>query len=94
VLEGLTAESFKPHIGTGFRVTDVQPPLELRLDRVEVYTRAGADRQPFSLFFLGPTGAVLSQRIYHLEHAMGGMDIFIVPIGASAEGVSYEAVFT
>ena len=37
----------------------------------------------------------LPQRIYRLEHAeLGGLDLFLVPIGRDASGITYEAVFT
>ena len=37
---------------------------------------------------------VLPQRIYRLEHnGLGELDIFLVPIGKDADGVSYQAMF-
>jgi hypothetical protein len=54
----------------------------------------GPRRDPFSLMFLGPTAPVLPQRIYALENeAFGRLEIFLVPIGADADGVKYEAIF-
>lgn len=51
-------------------------------------------REPFSLTFLGPTQPLLPQAMYEFEHPRHGrLAIFIVPIGAGAEGVTYEAVF-
>jgi len=38
---------------------------------------------------------VLQQAIYRFEHeAIGSFEIFIVPISRTAEGVSYEVVFS
>ena len=51
-------------------------------------------RVPFALVFRGPAGDVLPQGTYHVEHdALGAFDLFLVPIGADADGVRYEAVF-
>jgi hypothetical protein len=51
-------------------------------------------RQPFSLVFNGPPGPVLPQRVYRLAHErLPVLDIFLVPIAASATGVRYQAVF-
>jgi len=55
---------------------------------------AGGELSNYSLTFLAPAPDVLPQAIYHLEHAaLGSMDVFLVPIGRSAEGVRYEAIF-
>ena len=52
-------------------------------------------RQAFSLVFEGPAAPVLPQQIYRLEHpAMDAMEMFLVPVGLSTNGVRYEAVFT
>ena len=91
--ELLTPESFSPHVGTNFRVVDVDPPVVLRLDRMETHQRQAHVRDPFSLFFVGPAGDVMPQRIYRLEHAMGTLDIFLVPIASDEAGVTYQAVF-
>jgi hypothetical protein len=50
---------------------------------------------PFTLTFVGPLQPVLPQRIYHMEHAaVGEFALFLVPVGPSAQGMQYEAVFT
>ena len=52
-------------------------------------------REPFSLLFRGPVSPVLPQRIYQVSGAaLTAIDIFLVPVGASASGVEYEAVFS
>jgi hypothetical protein len=48
------------------------------------------------LLFRGPPEPVLPQRIYGVAHegaAMPAVDIFMVPVRASQEGIYYEAVF-
>ena len=55
---------------------------------------AGGELSNYSLTFLAPAPAVLPQATYRLEHAaLGPMDVFLVPIGRSAQGVRYEAIF-
>ncbi len=52
-------------------------------------------RQPFSLIFAGPASPVLPQRTYRLAHArLPELDIFLVPIGADATAVRYQAIFS
>lgn len=93
-----TAARFERCLGELFRVAFADaPPLEFTLASVE---RAGGEpppgaRVPFSAVFHGPPEPVLPQRIYHLEHdRLGGLDIFIVPIGPAGDAMEYEAVFT
>jgi hypothetical protein len=51
-------------------------------------------RKPFSLTFRGPAQPLLPQAMYDFEHPLRGViSIFIVPVSADADGVTYEAVF-
>jgi hypothetical protein len=51
-------------------------------------------RKPFALTFRGPAQPLLPQAMYDVEHPVHGViAIFIVPIAADADGVTYEAVF-
>jgi hypothetical protein len=93
VLESLTPDSFAPHVGETFRLTQLEPAPELRLDHIVTHGDTGAGRVSFSLFFVGPPEVVQPQSIYHLESEMGPLDIFLVPIAADGDGVTYEAVF-
>jgi hypothetical protein len=53
------------------------------------------NREQFSLVFREPSGVVLPQMIYRVEHdELGAFELFLVPIGPDAEGMRYEAVFT
>jgi hypothetical protein len=97
VLERLTIDDFRPLAGSAFRVADGS--IALRLERVAAVMeseRARLTRQPFSLFFRGPTETPLSQGIHSLEHDSfpEPLPIFLVPVGRNAEGWEYEAVFT
>lgn len=53
-------------------------------------------RAPFSLHFLGPVSQqYLQQHTYSMvNETLGTFDIFIVPLGAEAGRMRYEAIFT
>jgi hypothetical protein len=53
-------------------------------------------RNPFSLHFLGPVSQqYLPQHTYQMvNEKLGTFDIFIVPLGAEAGRMRYEAIFT
>ncbi|HXD11430.1 MAG TPA: hypothetical protein VN653_15295 [Anaerolineales bacterium] len=55
-----------------------------------------ATRAPFSLHFLGPVSQqYLQQHTYPMvNETLGTFDIFIVPLGAEAGRMRYEAIFT
>lgn len=99
MLDQLTVESFEPHVGTSFWVEfPTGGKVELRLVRAAKVMESEAAqlvRHPFSLFFIGPKSYLLQQNTYHLTHpALDAMDIFVVPVGQTAEVYQYEAVFT
>ena len=99
VLDKLTVAEFTDQVGRTFRLTPADAPaLDLVLvearDLSLKTTAPNAKRSPFSLVFLGPKGPVLEQRIYPLENeTLGRLEIFLVPIGADADGIKYEAIF-
>ncbi len=95
-LHELTAMDFRRHVGDEFRIQyGGEQPLPIRLSAVaESPHRAANLREPFSLLFHGPKDGWLRQGMYTFEHdAMGRMDIFLVPLGADAEGMRYEVIF-
>lgn len=54
----------------------------------------GEERLQFSLVFRAPLSEVWPQGTYTLSHGeLGELELFLVPIGADAEGVRYEAAF-
>jgi hypothetical protein len=97
MLETLTFESFRPHVGDAFGLS-APAGVTLTLDEVGSLASAGTQaegdrrrREPFRLQFRGPSLPVLPQRIYALEHrTLGRLEIFLVPIGPG----QYEAIFT
>jgi uncharacterized protein DUF6916 len=103
MLEQFTLDTFTPQISTPFRVhVPGADPFRFTLEAVTEIPVSGwrpddtaEHRNPFTLLFLGPPGFILQQAIYQFEHeTIGTFDLFIVPVGQSAQGISYEAVFS
>jgi hypothetical protein len=105
-LQTLTAEDFRGHRGTRFRLTGGTPPGSIEAELVEVTEHAagppGPFRAPFSVLFHGPLQPVLPQGTYRLEHGhLAPLDLFNVPVGPDEPSVPgqattamrYEAVF-
>lgn len=100
-LETLTLETFQPHLGSWFTVA-LATGDTLALTLVEARALGAAyqpgGRAPFALLFCHPAlpqQAHLPQRIYHLAHAtLGTLELFLVPLGPTAQGMQYEVIFT
>jgi hypothetical protein len=103
MLDQLTVSDFIGHVNRKFSVSlgsgDV---LELELiaaDTIVESHRAaspGIRAQAFSLIFRGPSGRLLPQQIYPIEHpTRGTLGIFLVPLGPGGEsnGLRYQAIF-
>ena len=99
MLETFTIDMFEPLVGTSFWVefpNDAKVELRLvRVGKVMESELARLDRQPFSLFFLGPKSFLLKQNTYRLTHqSLEPMEIFVVPVADQGSAYEYEAVFT
>lgn len=99
MLNTLSVATFSPLVGQVFRAQFVDS-VRAELTLVEA-SPLGTDtdprraRAPFRLMFRGPAGVVAPQAIYSVENeVLGQMDLFLVPISADANGVTYEAIFT
>jgi hypothetical protein len=95
----LSFEDFADKIGELFPISDTDvPQIPLTLAEAERVNAKGLPpgmRTPFSLIFIARDPRVLPQRIYNLEHnGLGTLEIFLVPIGKDAGGVSYQAMFS
>ena len=94
----LAYEDFADKVGGIFAITEANlPSVPLVLREAKPLSPGwglrGA-RSPFSLMFLAKQSVVLPQRIYRLQNdGLGEVEIFLVPIGKDAEGVSYQATF-
>jgi hypothetical protein len=90
-----TLAIFEPLVGDVFVVAAEPASIELVLESATAVGSWPGGRQPFSLIFHGPRDPLLAQAIYRFEHeALGALEIFVVPLGQSAEHTTYEAVFT
>jgi len=104
-LAGVGAGDFEPHVGSAFVVSgDGDGDGDggdgdgdgFSVVLAEVSRGAGGPaREPFTLTFVGGPNPPSAQGIHHLEHdVLGGLDLFLVPIGPGADGRQrYEAVF-
>jgi hypothetical protein len=100
VLDKLSVSDFVGHLEVPFPTTRPEgESVELRLIEARPLERQagdGAEREPFSLIFLGPVHPALEQRIHALAHpTLGPLEIFLVPIGPARDrpGLRYQAIF-
>jgi hypothetical protein len=94
MVKDLTFELFQPHVDTVFSVGGTEVGRH-RMKLVEVASRESNPAiESFSLLFEGPVQPLLPQGIYRFDHpGIGDFEIFIVPVGQTAGGTRYEAVF-
>ena len=90
----LQRDDFAAALHTRFQVI-LEGAAAIELELVEVSDLIASRRQEkFSLLFQGPLHVLLPQQIYRMAHAqLGEIELFIVPVGISEAGYSYEAVF-
>lgn len=100
MLESLSLERFEPHVGSTFVLDPDGDRVELTLveaSSTDPHETApdGPGRRAFSLLFRGPSGLVVEQQIWTLDHPqLGRLGLFLVPMQPDAEGSYLEAVFT
>jgi hypothetical protein len=98
-METRTLADFEPYRHQAF-VIQLESGQPYALELVELRDLGAAPgpafRKPFALTFRNPEKtAYLPQRTYHLEHEqLGGMDLFLVPLGPDASGMLYEITFS
>jgi len=107
-LAGVGAGDFEPHVGSTFAVSGSAVAVSAAGDggaggggfsvvlaEVSRGRAGGPTREPFTLTFAGGPNPPSAQGMHRLEHdALGGFDLFLVPIGPGADGRHrYEAVF-
>jgi hypothetical protein len=96
--------TFIPFLTTKFRVYPqvASPAINMRLVDVTGHelaptgaalNGAAADKDCFSLMFLGPKTAPLAQNTYTIAHPrIGRFWLFLVPIGCDRNGTRYQAI--
>lgn len=94
-LAALAIDDFTPHLGASFDLQTENGAVALKLVKIDRAGESGRPGGAFSLLFAGPGGPWLPQSIYPVaHHALGTMEIFLVPIGRLDGGNGYQAVFT
>ncbi|HEX3407321.1 MAG TPA: hypothetical protein VHS81_08805 [Caulobacteraceae bacterium] len=91
-------EDFADRVGETFTVLglgEIAPVLTLTTaDLLPIHPGGPAMRPPFSLIFDGPSDLLLLQRTYDIENAGGGqVTVFMVPVGRTAEAITYQVIF-
>jgi len=103
LLGGATSATFAPHVGERFEVAPAEgEPFTAVLSSCEETPygspqewRRSASRVPFSLVFHADASCVIAQQTCSLRHgALGGFDLFLVPLGPDERGMRYEAVIS
>ncbi len=98
MLDKLTYDQMRDLVGSAFMIDHGGRTFDLILTRAAKVMESEAarlTRNPFSLHFSGPAEPFLPQRVYPMRHEkLGVLEIFLVPIARTAEGFTYEAVFT
>ena len=97
--ELLKSADFQSQLDQVFSIRlDDATTIDLQLVSVKELGAASGTgtRAPFSLHFLGPVSQqYLQQHTYQIvNETLGTLDIFIVPLGAEAGRMRYEAIFT
>ena len=100
-IEWLTYDLFSSRVGERFEVQLGEgEALPVELAEATESTEPGGpgpkgqERLQFSLLFRSRAEGVLPQGTYLVKHAdLGELDLFLVPLGADAEGMRYEAAF-
>jgi hypothetical protein len=95
MLEKISLQHFTPLVGETFTVHTAHDTQTWTLTEATASRRSGVGRsEPFSLIFQGPRHDAPAQSIYRLEHPnLETLEIFLVPIAATADSVQYQAIF-
>ncbi len=89
-----SATEYSLHLGESFLAQVDSTEIELTLGVVSEAIIEGPYER-FALEFDGPPHPILPQATYLLRHdAMGGHEVFLVPISANDTRTRYEAVFS
>ncbi len=91
--EGSSFSLSHPLVETGPAPATSGGPSVMVLDRIEEGPSAPGQEQ-YALIFQAESDEVLMQGTYHLDHGtLGGLELFLVPIGRTGRTVEYQACF-
>jgi hypothetical protein len=91
----LTRSSFSPFVDSTFHVADGRRRVPVVLSRIDDIssTTPTTREERFSLIFRGTNDPSLPQNTRRLVHAgRPAVDLFIVPVGMSDTGQTYQAI--
>src|SRR5947209_19954832 len=87
-----TLEEFAGQLNRTFRVRLDEVQFDATLVNAKSIV-ANDQRRTFSLTFRAPIDAPREQRIYGLQNdELGSVDLFLVPVAFTSEGLDYEAI--
>jgi len=89
----LTLADFAPRRGQKFAVQASNGSIKLLLAEAQELPGSMRDGGAFRLEFLGPPEPSLAQGTYRFLVGGEPNEIFIVPLGRTAENMRYEAIF-
>ncbi|AKA68906.1 DUF6916 family protein [Clostridium scatologenes] len=94
MLSTITKECFDKYINSKFLVfIDEDTVVELEL--IEIRDKSSENIEGFSLIFVGPSKAILSDNTYMFKHdKMGNFPMFISPFRQKKDIVYYDVQFT
>lgn len=88
-------EKFLPHLRSDFILDDGDTLRLLDVSTAETTGNGTLSFVSFSLLFSGPWRNDPESKIRRIEHpVLGGMELFLSPVGHSADEVCYEAVIS
>jgi hypothetical protein len=97
MLESLTADDFRPHLGDTYRLVPADgDAVEATLVEVTEHpSPPDATRTAFDIVFRAPATTTPEQGMFRVEReGADALDIFMVPVGRGSEdGMLYQAVF-
>ncbi len=89
-----TKEQFLEQVDTTFRATSPDgSTFDLHYFKLDPKI-SNSVQEAFSLLFRAPLDIVPEQGNFHIEHdALGGFDLFMVPVKQKEDALIFEAVF-
>jgi hypothetical protein len=91
----LSRSSFSPFVNSTFYVADGRRRVPVVLSRIDdIFSTTATTREDrYSLVFKGTSDSSLSQNTRRLLHpGRATVDLFIVPVGKSGHGQTYQAI--
>jgi hypothetical protein len=93
-MAGLRLEDFSDAVGATWDVDAGGGAVPLRLEVAQPLPRSIRAEGSFRLEWKGPAEPLLPQAIYRFVRGDAAHDIFIVPVGRTADGgLLYESIF-